>query len=59
MREPKGAKDTLLRRQHQGPRRPYERTFIDSCAKIAFAKLYDRKTPTIAAELLNDRVVLL
>jgi hypothetical protein len=26
-------------------------------AKVAFAKLYDRKTPLTAAELLNDRVV--
>jgi len=26
-------------------------------AKIAFAKLYDRKTPLTAADLLNDRVV--
>ena len=27
-------------------------------AKVAFAKLYDRKTPITAAEILNDRVVL-
>src|SRR4030095_13809227 len=26
-------------------------------AKVAFAKLYDRKTPITAAEILNDRVV--
>ena len=26
-------------------------------AKVAFTKLYDRKTPITAAELLNDRVV--
>ena len=26
-------------------------------AKVAFAKLYDRKTPITAAELLNDRVI--
>src|SRR3954454_14496746 len=32
-------------------------TFIDTYAKIAFAKLYDRKTPLTAADLLNDRVV--
>ena len=30
---------------------------IDTYAKVAFAKLYDRKTPITAAELLNDRVV--
>jgi hypothetical protein len=27
-------------------------------AKVAFAKLYDRKTPITAADLINDRVVL-
>ena len=32
-------------------------TFIDTYAKVAFAKLYDRKTPITAADLLNDRVV--
>jgi hypothetical protein len=26
-------------------------------SKVAFAKLYDRKTPITAADLLNDRVV--
>src|SRR4051812_13180221 len=31
--------------------------FIDTYAKVAFAKLYDRKTPLTAADLLNDRVV--
>ena len=34
-----------------------QQTFIDTYAKIAFAKLYDRKTPLTAAEFLNDRVV--
>jgi len=27
---------------------------IDTYAKVAFAKLYDRKTPITAAEILND-----
>src|SRR5580658_5582719 len=35
----------------------YQQTFIDTYAKVAFAKLYDRKTPITAAELLNDRVI--
>src|SRR3954469_11084207 len=39
------------------PGRIYQQTFIDTYAKIAFAKLYDRKTPLTAADLLNDRVV--
>ena len=30
---------------------------LDTYAKVAFAKLYDRKTPITAAEILNDRVV--
>ena len=34
-----------------------EKTFIDTYAKVAFAKLYDRKTPITAADLVNDRVV--
>ena len=34
-----------------------QQTFIDTYSKIGFAKLYDRKTPVTAAELLNDRVL--
>ena len=41
----------------QGVGRIYQQTFIDTYAKVAFAKLYDRKTPLSAADLLNDRVV--
>jgi len=37
--------------------RVYQQTFIDTYTKVAFAKLYDRKTPITAADLLNDRVV--
>ena len=37
--------------------RVYQQTFIDTYAKLAFAKLYDRKTPITAADLLNDRVL--
>src|SRR5437762_12659788 len=39
---------------HEIPDSP---TFIDTYAKVAFAKLYDRKTPITAAEILNARVV--
>jgi len=39
------------------PRRRPHSIFIDTYAKVAFAKLYDRKTPITAADLLNDRVV--
>jgi transposase InsO family protein len=41
----------------RAPGRSYRRTFIDTYSKVAFAKLYDRKTPITAADLLNDRVV--
>lgn len=34
-----------------------QQPFIDTYAKIAFAKLYDRKTPITVANLLNERVV--
>ena len=41
----------------KGVGRVYQQTFIDTYAKVGFAKLYDRKTPITAADLLNDRVV--
>jgi len=41
----------------KGVGRVYRQTFIDTYAKVGFAKLYDRKTPITAADLLNDRVV--
>ena len=41
----------------KGVGRIYPQTFIDTYAKVAFAKLYDRKTPITAADLINDRVV--
>jgi hypothetical protein len=37
--------------------RIYQQTFVDTCAKLGFAKLYDRKTPLTSADLLNDRVI--
>ncbi len=37
--------------------RIYQQTFIDTYSKVGFAKLYDRKMPVMAAELLNDRVL--
>jgi hypothetical protein len=41
----------------KGVGRVDEQTFIDTYTKVAFAKLYDRKIPITAADLLNDRVV--
>jgi hypothetical protein len=37
--------------------RVYQQSFIDTYSKVAFAKLYDRKTPLTVADVLNDRVV--
>ena len=52
-----GAQDTFYVGNMKGVGRIYQQTFIDTYAKVAFAKLYDRKTPITAAELLNDRVL--
>ena len=35
----------------------YQQTYVDTYAKVAFAKLYTTKTPITAADLLNDRVL--
>ena len=52
-----GAQDTFYVGTLKGVGRIYQQTFIDTYVKVAFAKLYDRKTPITAADLLNDRVV--
>jgi hypothetical protein len=39
------------------PSHLYQQTFIDTYAKVGFAKLYDRKTPITGTDLLNDRVL--
>src|ERR1700736_2014133 len=51
-----GAQDTFYVGTLKGVGRIYQQTVIDTYAKVAFAKLYDRKTPITAAEGLNDRV---
>ena len=52
-----GAQDTFYVGNMKGVGRIYQQTFIDAYSKVTFAKLYDRKTPITAADLLNDRVV--
>ncbi len=52
-----GAQDTFYVGTMKGVGRIYQQTFIDTYTKVAFAKLYDRKTPITAADLLNDRVL--
>ena len=49
--------DTFYVGTLQGVGRVYQQTFIDTYAKVGFAKLDDRKTPITAADLLNDRVL--
>lgn len=52
-----GAQDTFYVGTLKGVGRIYQQTFIDTYSKVSFAKLYDRKTPVTAADLLNDRVL--
>ena len=52
-----GAQDTFYVGTLKGVGRVYQQTFIDTYTKLGFAKLYDRKTPITAADLLNDRVI--
>jgi transposase InsO family protein len=52
-----GAQDTFYVGTLKGVGRIYQQTFIDTYSKVGFAKLYDRKTPLTAADLLNDRVL--
>lgn len=52
-----GAQDTFYVGTMKGVGRIYQQTFIDTYSKVAFAKLYDRKTALTAADLLNDRIV--
>ena len=52
-----GAQDTFYVGNMKGVGRIYQQTFVDTYSKVAFAKLYDRKTPLTAADLLNDRVI--
>jgi len=52
-----GAQDTYYVGTIKGVGRIYQQTFIDTYAKIAHVKLYDRKNALVAADLLNDRVI--
>jgi transposase InsO family protein len=52
----RGARDTFHVGNLKGVGRVYQQTFADTYAKVAFARLHDRKTPLTAADLLNDRV---
>lgn len=52
-----GAQDTYYVGNIKGVGHIYQQTFIDTYAKVAFTKLYDRKNALVAADMLNDRVV--
>lgn len=52
-----GAQDTFYVGNMKGVGRIYQQTFIDTYSKVVVAKVYDRKTPLTAADVLNDRVV--
>lgn len=51
------AQDTFYVGTLKGVGRIYQQTAIDTYSKVAFAKLYDRKTALTAADAMNDRVV--
>lgn len=52
-----GGQDTFYVGTLKGVGRVYQQTFIDTYSKVAFAKLYNTKTPITAADVLNDRVL--
>ena len=51
------ARDTFHVGDLKGVGRVRRQTAIDTCSKVGFAKLYTRKTPLTAADILNDRVI--
>jgi Transposase and inactivated derivatives len=52
-----GAQDTYYVGYIKGVGKIYQQTYIDTYAKVATVKLYDRKIALVAADMLNDRVV--
>ncbi len=52
-----GSQDTFYVENLKDVGRIYQQTFIDTYCKVAFAKLYTTKTPIIAADILNDKVL--
>ena len=51
------AQDTLYVGYLKGVGRIYQQTVIDTYSSVAFAKVYDNKTPVTAADTLNDQVL--
>ncbi len=48
------AQDTFYVGTLKGVGRVSQQTVIDTYSKVGFAKLYTRKTPLTAADILND-----
>ena len=54
-----GSQDRFYVGTLKGVGQIYQQTFVDTYSKVACAKLYTTKTPITAADLMNDRVLLL
>ena len=52
-----GSQDTFYVGTLKGVGRVCQQTYVDTCCKVAHAKLYTTRTPITAADLLNDRVL--
>lgn len=52
-----GSQDTYYVGNIKGVGRIYQQTFIDTYTRVAFAKVYDRRTAITSADLLNDKVL--
>ena len=51
------AQDTMYVGYLKGVGRIYQQSVIDTYSSVAFAKLYETKTPVTAADTLNDRTI--
>jgi transposase InsO family protein len=51
------SRDVSISRERRPGSRHRDCFFLDTYAKVAFAKLYDRKNALVAADLLNDQVL--
>lgn len=51
------SQDTMYVGYIKGVGRIYQQTVVDTYSSVAFAKLYDTKTPVTAADCLNDKAL--
>lgn len=54
-----GAQDTYYVGFIKGVGKIYQQTFVDTYSQVVCAKVYNQKTPITAADVLNDKVLLL